>query len=153
MNQLVAFVLDRQSYALRLASVRRVVRMVEVAPLPKAPGVVLGVLDLEGVILPVLSMRRRFGLAEGETSLADQLLVAEASRRTVALAVNSVTGVVERTDVEITKAIEVVPGAQYVEGIIRREDGLLFIHDLDRFLSRSEDAEIHDLLAKTKGMA
>ncbi len=153
MNRLVAFVLDRQSYALRLASVRRVVRMVEVAPLPKAPGVVLGVLDLEGVILPVLSMRRRFGLAEGETSLADQLLVAEASRRTVALAVNSVTGVVERTDEEITKAIEVVPGAQYVEGITRLEDGLLFIHDLDRFLSRSEDAEIHDLLAKTKGMA
>lgn len=153
MNRLVAFVLDRQSYALRLASVRRVVRMVEVAPLPKAPGVVLGVLDLEGVILPVLSMRRRFGLAEGETSLADQLLVAEASRRTVALAVNSVTGVVERTDEEITKAIEVVPGAQYVEGITRLEDGLLFIHDLDRFLSRSEDAEIHDLLAKTKGTA
>ncbi len=153
MHQLVSFTLDRQLYALRLTRVRRVVRMAEATPLPKAPEVVLGVLDLEGTILPVLSMRKRFGLAEGESSLTDQLLVADTSSRTVALVVNSVTGVVEKTDEEITKATEIVRGSQYVEGITRLEDGLVFIHDLDRFLSQTEEAEIQNALAQAEGMA
>jgi purine-binding chemotaxis protein CheW len=98
-----------------------------------------------------LSMRRRFGLAEWENSLTDQLLVAETCNRTVVLVVNAVTGVVEKSDKEITKATKVVPGSQYVDGITRLEDGLLFIHDLDRFLSPSEDAAIHGLLTQAKG--
>lgn len=151
LHPLVGFSLEGQRYAIPLARVRRVVRMVEVTPLPKSPDVVIGVFDLQGVILPVLSMRRRFGLAKEESSLTDQLLIADTSSQTVALVVSSVNGVVVKTDTEITKATEVVPGCQYVEGITRLEDGLLFIHDLDRFLSPSEDAEIHDLLIQAKG--
>lgn len=151
LHPLVGFSLEGQRYAIPLARVRRVVRMVEVTPLPKSPDVVIGVFDLQGVILPVLSMRRRFGLAKEESSLTDQLLIADTSSQTVALVVSSVNGVVVKTDTEITKATEVVPGCHYVEGITRLEDGLLFIHDLDRFLSPSEDAEIHDLLIQAKG--
>jgi purine-binding chemotaxis protein CheW len=58
LNQLVAFTLNRQPYALFLASVRQVLRMVEVTPLPKAPETVLGVDSLHGVVVPVLSIRR-----------------------------------------------------------------------------------------------
>jgi purine-binding chemotaxis protein CheW len=83
-QQLVAFILGEQQYALRLATVQRVVRMVEVTPLPKAPKVVLGVIDLQGTIIPVMSMRRRLGMAELETNLVDQLIVAETGARNVA---------------------------------------------------------------------
>ena len=55
-NQLVIFTLDAQLYALPLASVQRVLHMVEVTPLPNAPEVVLGVIDLHGNIIPVMSM-------------------------------------------------------------------------------------------------
>jgi len=79
-NQLVVFTLDAQHYALPLTRVQRVVRMVELTPLPKAPEIVLGVIDLQGNIIPVMSMRRRFGLAEPETSLSDQLIVADTLR-------------------------------------------------------------------------
>src|SRR5258708_36717482 len=95
-NQLVAFILGEQQYALPLATVQRVVRMVEVTPLPKAPAVVLGVIDLQGNIIPVMSMRKRFGMAEPETSLSDQLIVAQAGARKDALVVDCVTSVVGR---------------------------------------------------------
>jgi purine-binding chemotaxis protein CheW len=75
--QLVVFTLELQRYALPLARVQRVVRMMEVTPLPEAPGIVLGVIDLEGKIIPVMSMRKRFGLSEPEASLDDQLIVAD----------------------------------------------------------------------------
>lgn len=156
LRQLVAFVLgDRQlgerRYALPLASVRRVVRMVEVTPLPSAPEVVLGVIDMCGSIIPVMSMRKRFGMTEAETSLSDQLIVADAGGRSVALVVNSVTGVVERMAEEIAEAARIVPGAQYVDGITRLQDGILLIHDLDRFLSEKEEKQLGGLLARAAG--
>jgi purine-binding chemotaxis protein CheW len=151
LNQLVTFVLGEQHYALPLTAVQRVVRMVEVTPLPKAPEVVLGVIDFQGNIIPVMSMRKRFGLSEPETSLSDQLIVADLSTRSVALVVNSVTGVLERTAEEVADAAKIVPGAQYVEGITRLEDGILFIHNLEHFLSGKEEQQLDGLLAQATG--
>ena len=151
LNRLVAFILGEQQYALSLATVQRVVRMVEVTPLPKAPEVVLGVIDFQGNIIPVVSMRKRFGLAESEISLSDQLIVAQAGTLSVAVVVNSVTGVFERTAEEVTEAEKIVPGAQYLEGITRLDGGILFVHDLDRFLSKKEEQQLDGLLAQAGG--
>ena len=93
--------------------------MVEVTPLPKAPVIVLGVVSLYGTVVPVLSIRRRVGLTEGEASLSDQLIVADTASRSVALVVDAVIGVVERSTEEITEAERIVPGAEYVEGIAK----------------------------------
>jgi purine-binding chemotaxis protein CheW len=150
LNQLVAFSLEGQGYAVRLANAVRVLRMVEVTPMPKSPEVILGVLDIEGMILPVFSMRRRFGLLEREASLTDQLLVVNTAPRAVALVVNAVAGVVEKSDDEITQATEVGPGARHIEGVTRLEDGLLFIYDLNRFLSPSEEVKLQRALAKAR---
>ena len=151
LNQLVAFTLNRQPYALRLANVWQVLRMVEVTPLPKAPGIVLGVVSLHGTVVPVFSIRRRVGLTDGEASLSDQLIVAETASRSVALVVDAVIGVVERSTEEITEAERIVPGAQYVEGIASLDKDILFIHDLDLFLSPPEESQLHDALAKGQG--
>jgi purine-binding chemotaxis protein CheW len=151
LNQLVAFTLNRQPYALRLASVRQVLRMVEVTPLPKAPEIVLGVVSLHGAVVPVFSLRRRLGLTESEASLSDQLIVADGARRIVALVVDAVIGVVERSTKEISKVERIVPGAPYVEGIAKLEEGMLFIHNLDLFLSPPEEGQLHDALAKGRG--
>jgi purine-binding chemotaxis protein CheW len=151
LNQLVVFTLKGQPYALRLASVQQVLRIVEVTPLPKAPKIVLGVVSLHGTVVPVLSIRRRVGLTEGETSLSDQLIVADIASGSVALVVDAVTGVVERASEEITETEKIVPGAEHVEGIAKLEEGMLFIHNLDLFLSQPEESQLHDALAKGQG--
>jgi|ERR1700722_12799345 purine-binding chemotaxis protein CheW len=151
LNQLVAFTLNRQPYALRLASVRQVLRMVEVTPLPQAPGIVLGVVSLHGTVVPVFSVRRRVGLTDGEASLSDQLIVADTACRVVALVVDAVIGVVELSAEEITEAVKIVPGTEYVEGIARLEEGMLFIYNLDHFLSRHEESQLHSALARGQG--
>ena len=151
LNQLVAFILDDQQYALALTAVRRVVQMVEITPLPKAPEVVLGVIDFHGTIIPVMNMRKRFGKTAAEPGLSDQLIVAYAGRRSVALVVNSVTGVVERAPADVTEAEKIVPGVQYVDGMTRLDDGILFIHDLDRFLSKKEEGQLDALMAEAAG--
>ena len=64
--QLVVFRLNGQRYALPLAAVERIVCAVEVTPLPGAPPVVLGVINVAGCVLPVFNIRRRFLLPERE---------------------------------------------------------------------------------------
>lgn len=144
--RLLAFTLGRWRYALPLGSVSRVVRIVEVAELPKAPDFVLGVINVRGRIIPVLSMRRRFGMQEEDINLNDQLIIADTGRQTVALLVSSVAGIVERFEEEITEAKKIVPGVKYVEGIAKLEDGVLFIHNLDRFLTSREEEQLRALL-------
>ncbi len=147
-TQLIAFTLDEQQYALPLHSVRRVTRSVEITALAKAPAIVLGIIDLQGEMVPVISMRERLGFSEPDPSLTDQMIIAETAKRSVALLVNSVTGVIEREPEEITAAEDIVPGAKYVQGMARLGDGILFIYNLENFLSVQEQRQLGRLLAR-----
>ncbi|MBI2986297.1 MAG: purine-binding chemotaxis protein CheW [Deltaproteobacteria bacterium] len=136
---LVLFTLDDQRYALHLSAVERAVCAVDVTPLPRAPEIVLGVINVQGRIVPVVNMRKRFRLPERDLKLSDQIVIARTSRRTVALVVDAVTGVTELSEREIVSPGKIVPGTQYVEGVVKLEDGLVLIHDLNQFLSLDEE--------------
>jgi purine-binding chemotaxis protein CheW len=112
--------------------------VVEVTPLPQAPDIVLGVVNVQGRVVPVVNLRRRFRLPERAIALTDQLVIAHTTRRPVALVVDAVTGVLEYSGREAVGARDIVPGMEYVEGVVKLEDGLVLIHDLDRFLSLDE---------------
>ena len=146
-DKLVVFTLDEQQYALRLSAVHRVVRMVEITPLPKAPEIIHGVIDMQGHIIPVVNIRKRFRLPEREVRMNDQLIIAYTSRRTVAIAADAVGSVVEHTG--IIPGEEIVPGLEYVEGVTRLEDGIVLIHDLDRFLSLDEEKLLDDAMKES----
>ena len=148
--QLVVFALEDQRYALHLSAVERIVRAVEMTPLPKAPEIVIGVINAQGRIIPVFNIRRRFHLPEREIELSDQLIIANTARRTVALVVDTVDGVIERLSEEITPADQVLPRIEYVEGIVKLENGLVLIHDLDKFLSIDEETKLDEAVNKVK---
>ncbi len=74
---LVVFALDDQRYALALACVQRSIRAVAITLLPKAPAIVLGIIDLAGEVIPVIDMRRRFHQPPRDIRLSDHLLVAD----------------------------------------------------------------------------
>lgn len=136
--KLVLFKLGEQRYALPLAAVDRIVRAVEVTLLPNAPSIVLGMIDVAGLILPVLNIRRRFGLTEREVSLDDQFLIAHTARRGVALVIDAALGVIERSQRAIIGSAHIVSGIEQFQGVVRLDDGLVLIHDLEKFLSLDE---------------
>jgi purine-binding chemotaxis protein CheW len=143
--ELVVFRLDDQRYALRLGAADRFVRAVEVTPLPGAPAIVLGAIDVGGSVLPVLSLRRRFGLPEREIDVTDQFLIARTSSRAVALVVDEALGVITVPAEVVTGAGRIVPGLDHVGGVVTLDDGLVLIHDLETCLSLDEERA----LAKT----
>ncbi|WP_044562377.1 chemotaxis protein CheW [Azospirillum sp. B4] len=149
---LLRFDLEAQAYGLPLAMVERAVRAVAVTPLPGAPGLVRGVINLQGQVVPVMDVRRRFGLDSRPLSLSDHMIVARGLRRTVVLLVDSVVGTVAGAPVDWVSAQGVVPGVDdAIAGVVRLSDGLLLIHDLDRFLSAAEEDQLAEaLVAKSR---
>lgn len=141
-KRLLVFRLDDYQYGLALEAVERVVRIVEITPLPKAPEIVLGVVNFQGRILPVVNLRTRFKLPHRAASLSDQLIVARTPRRTVALVADSVEGVVECSEHQVSEVEAVVPGTEYVSGVVKLSDGLVLIHDLALFLSLDEERRL-----------
>lgn len=135
---LVVFRLEEQKYALGLEAVERVFPAVEWTPLPKAPEIVLGVVNVQGRIVPVFNLRRRFRLPEREVQVEDRMILASARKRSVALLVDEVSGVIERPEREVIEGEKILPGLEYVQGVAKLDDGLVLIHDLDRFLSLEE---------------
>lgn len=137
-NQLVVFTLDQQKYGLPLSCVVRAVLTVELTPLPKTPDIVRGVINVQGQLIPVIDLRRRFRLPRREIALSDQIVIARAELRTVGLMVDSVVGVLTCAPEQIVHAGEILPVVDYIEGVVKLEDGLLLIHDLAKCLSIDE---------------
>lgn len=145
-DHLVVFALDSQRYALPLPVADRVVRMVAITPLPKAPDIVLGVVNIQGQVIPVINMRRRFCLPDRELALTDQLVVAHTARRTVALVADAVLDVIASSAQNLIETENIFPKLEYVEGVVKLADGLILIHDLNKFLSLEEESSLDHAL-------
>lgn len=141
-DHLVGFALDDLRFALPLISVERVVHAVAITPLPKAPGVILGVINVQGRVVPVADIRKRFRLPAREMTLSDHIVIARTPSRPLALVVNVVHGVMNWSGEDRAAMEQLVPGLEYVQGIAKTQDGLVLIHDLDRFLVLDEEESL-----------
>lgn len=145
-NKYVVFAVDDLQIALDLSAVDRVLQAIQFTPLPNAPDIVPGVINVEGMVVPLIDMRKRLGLPERELDLDDQFVIANTSERTVALVVDVSTGVIEPPEKDVTLSEEVLPGAEQFQGVIKLPDGMILIHNLHRFLDLEEIQMLDDAL-------
>lgn len=138
-ERLVVFLLDGRRYAVALERVERVVARPEIAAFPQAPDVVSGVFMLHGDLVPVMNVRMRFRLPDAPARLSEQLVVVRTRRRRVALVVDQVDGVVAVAPTDWVDAGAIVPGLEHVRGVARLADDMVFVHDIDAFLSLDEE--------------
>jgi len=153
LNSLFIFSLGNQQFALHLFTVERIVRAVEVTPLPKVPEIVFGIINMQGRIIPVINIRKRFCLPEKEIEPSDQFIIANTSNRVVALVVDSVIGVIQHPGQEIISAGEILPTIDYVEGVIKIKGDIVLIHNLKQFLSLEEEKTLDKALKEVKNEA
>lgn len=162
-SHLVIFVLDGRRYAVPLRQVERVVRAVEVTPLPEAPPYLQGAVSVEGRALPVLNVRRRFGLPERPVAVSDHFVIVEGSGTSMILPVDDALGswLIDRTAGVDTAAVGgerdggrwAAAGdvtrvlADCVQAVVTDEQGIVFVLDLDRVMSavRGGSEGRHDL--------
>ncbi len=145
-NKLLLFTLSEQRCALALSVIERIVPVVAVNPLPKAPEMVMGLINVQGRAIPVLNIRALVGLPEVGIALSDQMIIARTSRRTVAILVDNAVGVIDYRPEDITASEELFPGIAYLKGVVKLRDGIAYIYHLDSFLSLDEEAALNHIL-------
>lgn len=151
MNDLAKFVLfsiDNKNFALSLDFVDRIVRVCKIIPLPDAPDIIIGVINFHGEILPVGDIRKRLKMPVREFSVEDQLILAQTTKRKIALLVNSTSDVIEYSNEQIKLSRKELHGSESIKGIIKMESGLILIYDLELFLSVEEENKLDTSLKK-----
>ena len=152
MEQLVIFTLDYQAYALPLNSVVRVIHAVEITNLPKAPDIISGIINVKGQIIPVVDVRKRFGLTSRELIPEDQLIIADTGKRQVALLVDQVSGIQTISSRQQVDTKETLPFAEYISGVVKIDDELILIYDVEQFLNLHEEMELEQALTKKNSL-
>jgi purine-binding chemotaxis protein CheW len=142
LSSLVVFELGSSSYGLAAGGVQEMVRAVAVARLPAAPEIVEGVINVRGTIVPVLDVRRRFGLPARPLAPDQTFIVARAGARLVALRVDRVSEVLAVAESEVTSPETLSAGTAHLAGVARHPGGLVVITDLARFLALDEERRL-----------
>jgi purine-binding chemotaxis protein CheW len=141
-RQLVLFDLGGEVYGVDIASVHEIIRMQPITKVPKAPFFVEGVINLRGKVIPVVDMRRRFGLAKVEQTKDNRIVVVDSSGQNIGIIVDAVTEVlrIPADSVETPSEIITTTDSDYLLGIAKRDDTMIILLDLDKVLSMAVDA-------------
>lgn len=144
----VLFRVDASLLAVRLGAVEHVLWMVELIPIPAAPHAVSGIMNYRGRYLPVLDVRRRLGGASRPFVPGDRLIVATAGGRGLALAVDSVEGVLEVPAESIQPITWASAATPHLASVIHGQEQAVLIQDIDSWLSADDEAQLREILGR-----
>ena len=142
--QLVSFHLDKEEYGVEVLKVREIIRMVSITQMPNTPGFVEGIINLRGKVIPIISMRRQFGLMDAENSNHTRIIIMDVSGELIGFTVDSVSEVIRVASNEIQPAPAVTSsgiGQEYIAGVINHGNRLLVLLNLEMMFS-SEEKEL-----------
>ena len=142
----VVFTLNDQKFALPLGAVEKIAQAAEIIPLPKAPDIVMGVINVQGRVVPVVNIRRRFRLPERDINVKDHFIVCRANALNVAILVDTVLDIIDCSEKDIIGQTTILTDIEYIEGVIKSPEGMILIHDLDKFLSGKESDMISHMI-------
>jgi purine-binding chemotaxis protein CheW len=137
--QLVTFRVGPQELALDILQIERILRYSAPAPLPQAPDFLEGVVPYEGGAVPVVDLRKRFGLEAGIRE-ETRLMVLDLEHQRVGVLVDEVREVMRVDSTTITAPGPMVSGlaAAYIAGIVTRPGRTIIILNARKLLSSTE---------------
>lgn len=137
----LVFTLGGQEFGLAIAAVEEVARMPsEITRLPKSPDFLLGVVNLRGVVLPIIDQRRRFDFAANDDKAGRRLVVVRIGETVAGFIVDGVSEVLRVASQSIDPPPDVVVPARVLEGVINLEEAgrMVLLLDPSQLLSRTE---------------
>ncbi|MGD1075221.1 MAG: chemotaxis protein CheW [Thermodesulfovibrionales bacterium] len=148
--QLVTFKLGGEEYATDILKVQEINRMVNITAVPNTPGYVEGVINLRGKVIPVINLRKKFGLDTKAADAQSRIMVVDIGT-TVGLIVDSVSEVLRLPSdtVEPPPPMTGGDGAEFIRGVGKLEDRLLILLDIDKLLGHEEMRAVTTLRERT----
>lgn len=138
--QLVTFSIDDEEFGVDILKVQEIIRTMEITKVPRAQNFVEGVINLRGKVIPIIDLRRRFGLTSRPHDKHTRIIVIEINNMIVGFVVDSVSEVLRIPASTVEPPPPVVAGvdSEYINGVGKLHDRLLILLDLDKLLSGAD---------------
>ena len=147
-RQLVVFGLAEGSFGLDIQYVREINRLSDVTAIPTAPDFVEGIINLRGIVIPVVNLRLRFGLPRSEVTKDSRIVVIEADSNIMGLVVDEVSEVLRLPADEVEPATNMATGGvnvDFIEGVGKIDDRLILLLTPHKLFTEEEKAELAEL--------
>lgn len=147
--QLVSFMLADEEYGVEVLKVREIIRMPTITKMPNVPQHVEGIINLRGKVIPIISMRRRFGLMENENNSQTRIIIMDVCGSLTGFIVDAVSEVIRIHSSEIQPPPSMMlsggVGQEFITGVFNHAERLLIIMDIDRMFSEDERDSFGDM--------
>lgn len=143
-SQYLTFVLGKEEYAVEILKVQEIKGFSAVTPIPNTPPHIKGVMNLRGTVVPVVSLRNRFGMPESEYNKFSVIIVAMLGRRPIGLVVDAVSDVLDLRADQIEPPPEMGQGVDmtFLRGLAKSGERLLAMLDLEKVVGIAEIKEV-----------
>lgn len=136
-TQVVSFRLANEEYGVDIMRAQEIIMVPRITRLPEVPDYICGLINLRGRVIPVLDLRRRFGLPAKEADEQTRIIVVNVESRTIGIVVDAVTEVlrIAPEQIEPPPTGSAGIGPEYIRGIIKRNDKLIIMLRIEEILS------------------
>ncbi len=141
-SQVVSFRLANEEYGLDIMAVQEIILMGEITAIPEVPDYVRGLINLRGKVIPIIDLRRRFGLGGGETTEHTRIVVVNAAGATFGVVVDAVNEVLRIEAGQIEPPPRGIVGLEqaYIKGLVKMNDKIMILLNMECVLSQVEHA-------------
>ena len=145
--QIVTFRVGEEDFSVSILKVQEIIRMSEITKVPRSPDFVEGVINLRGKVIPVIDLRKRFGLPTVERTNDTRTIVVDCDGKVVGLIVDSVTEVLRLSESTIEPPPDIVGGvdSEYVSGVGKLDDRLVILLEIDKVLTINEKTLLNSI--------
>ena len=145
MSEHLSFRLGAEEYGIEILKVREIRNYEHVTRIANTPDFIKGVIDLRGVIVPIVDLRLKFGLSEARYDPFTVVIILNLERRVVGIVVDSVSDVVELPPGEIRPAPEFAGSldVKFIRGLAPVGDRMILVADIERLMA-SRDLQLVD---------
>jgi purine-binding chemotaxis protein CheW len=138
--KVIVFRLNDEEYGVEVSQVRSIEKMQNITRVPRTPEFVKGVINLRGIVTPIVNLKTRFNLGEEQYTDATRIIIVAVEDMEVGLIVDAANDVIDIPVNTIEQPPAVVGGikATYLRGVAKLNDRLLIMLNLDKVLSPEE---------------
>lgn len=144
-SEFISFAIGNDQYGVDIMAVREIKVWSEITHLPKQPEYIRGVLNLRGVIVPIMDLRCRFGQGMTEATTLHIILIVQIDTRLVGLLADRVMDIVsfEASQIQPVPRTDGTSAAEFLTGLATVDDAMITLIDLSQLLSSNlEDRHV-----------
>lgn len=139
-HQYVIFHLNKETFGIDIAKVWEIITPQTVTKVPHSSSFIEGIINLRGKVIPVIDLRKRFGLSSDEHNRSERIVIIEIAGNTLGMTVDGVSEVllINSEMIESPPSMISEVDADYLEGVAKLEERLIILLNLDKVLTQQE---------------